>query len=145
MDQTTVVTGVARVNARPGRAEQMFPTLTPAQIARVAAHGRTRQVAAGEVLAAVGQATVPFFVITSGLVQIVRPSGETETLVVVHGPGEFTGEANMLSGRRSLVLGRANETSGGDRARPRTSCRSCRPTASSAKSSCARSSCAASS
>jgi thioredoxin reductase (NADPH) len=110
MDQTTGVTGVpgaSLIKVRPGRAEQMFPVLTPAQIARVAVHGRTRQVAAGEALFTVGQATVPFFVITKGQLQVVRPSGETETLVVVHGPGEFTGEANMLSGRRSLVLGRA--------------------------------------
>jgi thioredoxin reductase (NADPH) len=105
MDQAT---GIPGTPVRPGRAEQMFPTLTPAQMARVAAHGRTRQVAAGEVLFAVGQASVSFFVITKGQVQVVRPSGETETLVVVHGPGEFTGETNMLSGRRSLVLGRAN-------------------------------------
>jgi thioredoxin reductase (NADPH) len=41
-------------------------------------------------------------------VQIVRPSGETETLVVVHGPGQFTGETTLLTGRRSLVLGRAD-------------------------------------
>jgi thioredoxin reductase (NADPH) len=103
MDHTTAVP------VRPGRAEQMFPILTPEQIARVAAHGRTRRVAADEVLTAVGQAVVSFFVITNGHVQIVRPSGETETLVVVHGPGEFTGEANMLSGRRSLVLARASD------------------------------------
>jgi thioredoxin reductase (NADPH) len=85
---------------------RMFPILTPAQIARVTAHGRTRQVAAGEVLIAVGQAVASFFVITNGQVQIVRPSSEAETLVVTHGPGEFTGEVNMLSGRRSLVLAR---------------------------------------
>ena len=110
MDQTAgiaAVTGVPgpEVKVRPGRAEQMFPVLTPAQIARVATHGRTRQVVAGEALFTVGQATVSFFVITKGQLQVVRPSGATETLVVVHGPGEFTGEVNMLSGRRSLVLG----------------------------------------
>src|SRR5205814_7926172 len=32
------------------RVEQMFPTLTPAQIARIAAHGRTRAVQSGEVM-----------------------------------------------------------------------------------------------
>ena len=31
--------------------EQLFPVLTPAQIARVAAHGQQRRVAAGEILA----------------------------------------------------------------------------------------------
>ena len=32
-----------------------------------------------------------------------------ETLVTVHGPGEFTGEVNMLSGRRTLVRMRATK------------------------------------
>src|SRR5258707_11880904 len=95
----------------PGdRAAQMFPTLTPAQLARVARHGRLRQVHPGEVLIEVGQTVVPFFVVTKGHVAIVRPSGPTETLVVVHEPGEFTGEVNMLSGRRSLVRARASES-----------------------------------
>ena len=35
--------------------------------------------------------------------EVVRPCGVVETLVTIHGPGEFTGEANMLSGRRSIV------------------------------------------
>ena len=38
--------------------------------------------------------------------EIVRPDAAVEERVVVHGPGEFTGEINMLSGRRSLVRGR---------------------------------------
>src|SRR5439155_1019692 len=36
------------------RAEQIYPTLTPEQLARIAAHGRRRQVGRGEVLAARG-------------------------------------------------------------------------------------------
>ena len=32
------------------RAEQIFPTLTEAQVARIAAHGRKRSVQRGEVL-----------------------------------------------------------------------------------------------
>lgn len=93
----------------PRRADQAFPTLTPAQIARISAHGRPRQVARGEVLVEQGQAQIPFFVITRGRVEVVRPSGGTEMLVVVHEGGHFTGEVNMLSGRRSLVRLRAAE------------------------------------
>jgi hypothetical protein len=44
---------------RLGRAEQMFPTLTTAQIARVAQHGRRRHIRAGETLIEVGQTVVP--------------------------------------------------------------------------------------
>lgn len=94
------------------RTEQMFPTLTPEQVARIAEHGNLRRVERGEVLVEAGDQSAPFFVIKSGQVEIVRPSGDTrdgETLVVVHEPGQFTGEVNMLSGRRSLVRARATE------------------------------------
>jgi thioredoxin reductase (NADPH) len=57
----------------------------------------------GEVLVEQGDSTVPFFVVVSGEIEIVRPSGAAETLITIHGPGEFTGEVNMLSGRRTLV------------------------------------------
>ena len=93
------------------RVDQVFPTLTPAQIARVAAHGQVRHVQPGEVLIEAGDQVVPFFVVTAGQVDIVQPYGTTETLIAVHQPGQFTGEVNMLSGRRTLVRARAS-TSG---------------------------------
>ncbi len=40
----------------------MFPTLTSAQIARIASHGVTRPITRGEVLIEGGQTDVPFFV-----------------------------------------------------------------------------------
>lgn len=86
----------------------MFPTLTTAQLARVAAHGRLRTVQRGDVLIEQGDTDVPFFVVTSGAIEVVRPVGDTETPIAVHGPGKFTGEVNMLSGRRALVRVRAS-------------------------------------
>jgi thioredoxin reductase (NADPH) len=90
-------------------AEQMFPVLTSAQIARIAAHGSVRPVETGEVLIEAGDHTVPFFVVTRGKIEVLRPSDSAETLVTTHGPGQFTGEVNLLSGRRSLVRSRAVE------------------------------------
>src|SRR6266852_1115690 len=84
------------------RAEQLFPTLTPTQLRRLAVHGRRRALQGGEVLVEQGDSDVPFFVVVAGEIEIVRPSGAAETLVTVHGPGQFTGEVNTLSGRRSL-------------------------------------------
>src|SRR5919109_788195 len=89
--------------------EKIFPKLTPEQIHRIAAHGRMRSVQPGEVLIEQGDTSVPFFVVITGEVEIVRPFGAYETLVTVHGSGEFTGEVNMLSGRRSLVRARATK------------------------------------
>jgi thioredoxin reductase (NADPH) len=93
------------------RIEKIFPKLTPAQIRRVAAQGRTRSVRPGQVLIEQGDRAVPFFVVISGEVEIVRPFGASETLVTVHGSGQFTGEVNTLSGRRSLFRARATEPS----------------------------------
>ena len=89
--------------------EKIFPKLTSAQIDRIAAHGRTRSVQPGEVIIEQGDTSVPFFVVIKGEVEIVRPLGTRETLITVHGPGEFTGEVNMLSGRRSLVRARVTK------------------------------------
>ena len=93
----------------PSPAEQMFPTLTPAQIERIAVHGRVRPIQRGDVLVEAGDPIVPFFVVKAGQIEIVRPSGTTEALVAVHGPGQFTGEVNMLSGRRALFRARVRE------------------------------------
>lgn len=91
------------------RIEKIFPKLIPAQIDRIAAHGRIRSVQPGEVLIEQGDTSVPFFVVITGEVEIVRPFDAYETLVTVHGSGEFTGEVNMLSGRRSFFRARATK------------------------------------
>ena len=90
--------------------ERMFPTLTAAQIQRIAMRGQLRAIRSGEVLIEAGAQVVPFFVVIKGKVDIVLPSGTIETLVTVHGPGQFTGEANMLSGRPALVRARVSES-----------------------------------
>ena len=84
------------------RADHVFPTLTAAQLARVAAHGHRRPIQAGEVLVEAGAQIVPFFVVIVGAVEVVRVANGTETLIAVHGPGQFSGEVNMISGRRAL-------------------------------------------
>ena len=89
--------------------ERTFPTLTLEQVERIAVHGRVRQIRPGEVLVQPGDQIVPFFVVTAGGVEIVRPSSASETLVVLYGPGQFTGEVNMLSGRPALLQVRASE------------------------------------
>jgi thioredoxin reductase (NADPH) len=91
------------------RIEKIFPKLTPEQISRIAAYGRMRSVQPGEVLIEQGDTSVPFFVVITGEVEIVRPFDAHETLVTVHGYSEFTGEVNMLSGRRSFFRARVTK------------------------------------
>ena len=81
----------------------MFPTLTATQIARIAKAGVTRSIAPGDVLIEAGDHIVPFFVVTSGEIEIIQPGRGGDALVAVHGPGKFTGEANLIIGRRSLM------------------------------------------
>ncbi len=89
--------------------DQTFPTLTAAQIERVAAHGRVRRVESGEVLQTLGKVAPKFFVVISATIEVVQPAGSREATVVAIKPGEFTGEVSMLSGRPSLVSLRVAE------------------------------------
>jgi thioredoxin reductase (NADPH) len=89
--------------------EHAFPTLSSAQIARIAAHGKTRPVQSGEVLVEAGASNVPFFVVSSGGIEVVRATDHVEALIALYHVGQFTGEINTLSGRRALVRIRASE------------------------------------
>src|SRR6184192_183849 len=85
------------------RAEHIYPTLTPAQLGRIAAHGRRGRVEAGEVLVQAGEQTARLFVVVAGRIDVVRPSTTGDALVVSLDPGMFTGEVTMLSGRHGLA------------------------------------------
>ncbi|MEP7087914.1 MAG: FAD-dependent oxidoreductase [Gemmatimonadota bacterium] len=89
--------------------DHAFPTLAETQIARIASHGTTHTVALGEVLIHAGVYNTRFFVVVKGEIQAVRESNNIETVVTTHTAGKFTGEANMLSGRRSLVSVRVTQ------------------------------------
>jgi thioredoxin reductase (NADPH) len=68
-------------------------------------------VAAGEVIFDQGDSVRGFFVLIEGSLEIVTPTCKGEIPITVHDGGEFTGEVDMLSGRRSLVRGRARAAS----------------------------------
>jgi len=91
------------------RRPQMFPTLRPAQLARLEAYGKRARVAAGEILAQSGEREGRVLVILSGSVEILRAGLSGEERVTLHGPGEFTGEMSTLRGARSLVRARVND------------------------------------
>jgi len=93
------------------RIEKIFPKLTQAQMDRIALYGRTRSVKPGDILIEQGDTPMPFFVVMTGEVEIVSPFGTHETLITVHGNGQFTGDVNMISGRRSIVRARATVAS----------------------------------
>src|SRR5262245_38808390 len=92
------------------REDQLFPVLTPAQIARVAKRGEPLTVQAGDVLIEAGQPEYPFFVVLDGEIEVVRASCDGEQIVATHRQGQFSGEINMLAGRRSLATIRASRS-----------------------------------
>ncbi len=89
----------------------MFPKLDDAQIARLAPFGRELQTAAGEVVVEQGDSHRGVFVILSGGLELLAVSAVGEARLRVLGRGEFNGEVNMLSGRRSMVRLRTPEAS----------------------------------
>jgi thioredoxin reductase (NADPH) len=91
------------------RLEQIFPKLTSKQIRRIVPHGHTRTTERGEVLYEQGDSAAPFFVVVSGELEVLRPSGTVDTLVTIHRSGQFTGEVGTLSGRRTMFRVRATK------------------------------------
>ncbi|MFL5578444.1 MAG: hypothetical protein ACJ79S_21020 [Gemmatimonadaceae bacterium] len=67
------------------RAERVFPTLSAAQMARIAPHGSMRQVERGDVLLAPEVSTVRLFVVVTGRLEAVRSSDQGETVVATLG------------------------------------------------------------
>jgi thioredoxin reductase (NADPH) len=92
-------------------ADAVFPVLSEDQITRIAAHGHLRSFGKGEVLVQAGDHTTQFFVLVEGEIELIRPNETTEDLVAIYRPGMFTGEVNMLSGRRGFIQIRAAEAS----------------------------------
>src|SRR5712691_6507294 len=109
---TSITTTPSGAPATPAaRLEQLYPTLTPAQLARIAAHGRRRRVERGELLVQAGEQAARLFVVVAGQIDVLRPSPAGEELVATFGPGMFTGEVTLLSGRRGLAQIRAGTDS----------------------------------
>ncbi len=89
--------------------ERLFPKLTQAQVARIAARGHVRATRRGEVLFVPGTQVVPFFVITAGQIEVDQPSDGGDLVFAVLEAGQFTGEVNLLSGRRALARARVTQ------------------------------------
>lgn len=99
----------AQPDLRETRKDQIFPLLTPAQMARLEPHGKRVATHAGQILAEPGDRKGRLLVVLSGSVEVVRPTLTGEELVVVHTPGHFSGEMSTLRGSGGLVRTRVRE------------------------------------
>ena len=85
--------------------EIAFPTLDDTQIAKLGdcTAATLSTYAAGDVLFHVGDRNFNFFVVRSGEIEILDPSGDRPTTIAVHGRGEFTGDISHLNGTPAIV------------------------------------------
>jgi thioredoxin reductase (NADPH) len=84
---------------------ETFPTLTPGQIARLTPFGSERGLADGELLWEHGAVHVTFNVVLAGAIVVSDASGGAP--IATHEPGGFSGDVDLLSGRRAVVGARA--------------------------------------
>ncbi len=86
------------------RRDQMFPTMTQADIDRLHRFGESKCYEAGERIVRAGHVAPGLIVILSGKVEVTQGCGpEQRETIVTHLPGQFAGELAQLSARPSLV------------------------------------------
>jgi thioredoxin reductase (NADPH) len=85
--------------------EVAFPVLSETDLNALKARGKIREVRAGETLFRQGERNRPFIVVLEGAVEIVETTRGTPHSIVVHQPGQFSGDVDLLSGRPVLVNG----------------------------------------
>src|SRR5579871_4939007 len=86
------------------RRDQIFPTLTPQEIARLRHFGTPRTLPAGEALVRAGSPAPGLQVIISGQAHVTSADADLRDQTLIHyGPGSLVGELTSLSGAASLV------------------------------------------
>ena len=87
-----------QLEAEPG----MFPLLGDYLIEKLKQHGKIERVEVGTILIEAGAKHFDCFVVLSGRVGIYDPYND-DRQVTEHGPGQFTGDSDMLSQRASII------------------------------------------
>ena len=82
----------------------MFPTLTAAQIARIAPLARERPFDVGEILWDQGEMHRPLQVVLAGEVEVLA---DRDRVLTVHRPGNFSGDIDLISDRPAATRARA--------------------------------------
>lgn len=88
------------------RQYQMFPVLTPNQIATAQrfASGDAKRFAPGAIIYATGDLLAPVWLVIDGSMTVYRQDGLSgQTPITSHGTGQLSGEVDQLSGRPTLA------------------------------------------
>ena len=80
-----------------------FPKLSEDEVKFLASRAKLCSFRDGETMLEAGQRGMPFYVVESGGIEIVDESRAERVTIVVHGPGEFTGDVSLLTDRPAVV------------------------------------------
>src|ERR1700688_3886668 len=86
----------------PQKDTRAFPHLDPDEMAMLTKFAFRKECQDGEKIFEAGRADVDFYVVESGQMEIQNPS-DGNRVVVVHEPGEFSGDIDMLTRRPVIV------------------------------------------
>src|SRR6266446_6172419 len=90
---------------RPAASESIaFPHLTARDLEQLRPFGIPCSYEDGQVIFSAGEDAIDLFVIESGAMEILNPAQENRS-VVTHGPGQFSGDIDLLTRRPPLVTG----------------------------------------
>ncbi len=91
------------------RNPEAFPTLADEQIRLIKEVGERRHFEDGDDVWKIGRQMTSFFVVVRGAVEVFQVTGTGEEhRVVLHQPGEFTGDIDLLSSSATVVGARAH-------------------------------------
>src|SRR5258707_13456931 len=82
--------------------EVAFPRLTSAEFALIKRLATPCDYADGETIFRAGQAEIDLYVVESGQIEIRNPT-DGGSLIVTHGPDQFSGDIDLLTGRPVIV------------------------------------------
>ena len=89
------------------RDETLYPLLSVEEIHYLKSKGEEVAYKAGETVFAEGIPADFIYIVLEGRIRVTRRVGADETLVIIHEPGEFTGELSLLTGGPAVATGRA--------------------------------------
>jgi thioredoxin reductase (NADPH) len=82
--------------------ETAFPRLTTSELALVKELATSCDFRDGEVIFSAGKASIDLYIVESGQIEIQNPA-DGHRIIVAHGPGQFSGDIDLLTGRPVIV------------------------------------------
>src|SRR3989454_7493003 len=79
-----------------------FPRLASTEFALIKSLATPRDYADGETIFRAGQADIDLYIVESGQIEIRNPT-DGDRLIVIHNPGQFSGDIDLLTGRPVIV------------------------------------------